>query len=108
MDGEVWGGRCAPFREAELRPPSFIGQNGGWPRGAEGRSELQIHGNEETGRWNKEVFGSIFKRKRRALARIGGIQRAKERYVTPKLLALETEIMEELEELKVQEEILLI
>lgn len=48
--------------------------------------------------WNREVFGNIFKRKRRILARIGGIQKALEVRQSNHLIWLEADLRQELKE----------
>ncbi|XP_052290822.1 uncharacterized protein LOC127900258 [Citrus sinensis] len=55
--------------------------------------------------WNRQHFGNIFWRKRRLLARLGGIQRALEKYTSQGLLELELKLKTELEEVLIQEEI---
>lgn len=54
--------------------------------------------------WNKVIFGNIFQRKRRLLARLGGIQRALEVKYTRSLCHLEKKLKKELEEVLNQEE----
>lgn len=56
--------------------------------------------------WNREVFGNIFKRKRRILARIGGIQKALEVRQSNHLTWLKADLRQELEEVLTQEEII--
>ncbi|CAI9099244.1 OLC1v1036029C1 [Oldenlandia corymbosa var. corymbosa] len=70
---------------------------------------VEVEGNFATGvtKWNNVSFGNIFRRKRRALARLGGIQRAKENYTSKKLERLEVEISKELDDILAQEELLL-
>ncbi|XP_024156202.1 uncharacterized protein LOC112164205 [Rosa chinensis] len=53
--------------------------------------------------WNKEVFGHLFQRKRKLLARIGGIQKARDRYENPFLINLETDLIKEYEDIRDQE-----
>ena len=55
--------------------------------------------------WNREVFGNIFQRKKRVLARLRGIQKALETHSTCRLRALELELREELENILFQEEV---
>ncbi|XP_052287360.1 uncharacterized protein LOC127898893 [Citrus sinensis] len=55
--------------------------------------------------WNRQQFGNIFWRKRRLMARLGGIQRALEKYSSQGLLELELKLRTELEEVLTQEEI---
>lgn len=42
--------------------------------------------------WNKDVFGNIFWKKRRLLARLGGIQKALKDYSSHGLLDLEKQL----------------
>lgn len=56
--------------------------------------------------WNREVFGNIFKRKRRILARIDGIQKALEVRQSNHLTWLKADLRQELEEVLTQEEII--
>ena len=56
--------------------------------------------------WNREVFGNIFQRKRRLMARINGIQEALENYSSRGLIRLEARLRSELEMVMAQEEIL--
>ncbi|XP_061998932.1 uncharacterized protein LOC133716229 [Rosa rugosa] len=53
--------------------------------------------------WNINIFGNIFKRKKHLLARIGGIQKATDRYSNPFLINLESELIREYETLRDQE-----
>ncbi|XP_050386378.1 uncharacterized protein LOC126802738 [Argentina anserina] len=53
--------------------------------------------------WNKEVFGHLFQKKKKLLARIGGIQRARDRYENPFLINLEAELIHEYEKIRDQE-----
>ena len=55
--------------------------------------------------WNREVFGNIFQRKRRLMARINGIQAALESYYSRGLERLEASLRNELEMVMGQEEI---
>lgn len=49
-------------------------------------------------RWNKDMFGHIFqKKKRRILARIGGIQKYRDKYENPFLIKLEADLIQEYE-----------
>ncbi|KAK9939901.1 hypothetical protein M0R45_016581 [Rubus argutus] len=52
---------------------------------------------------NFEVFGNIFQRKKRLLARIGGIQKASDRHENSFLINLEAELIREYETLRDQE-----
>lgn len=54
--------------------------------------------------WNKVIFGNIFQRHRRLLARLGGIQRALEVKYTRSLCHLENKLKKEMEEVLNQEE----
>ncbi|XP_028087357.1 uncharacterized protein LOC114288068 [Camellia sinensis] len=56
--------------------------------------------------WNKEVFGSIFKRKRRLLARIEGTQNALAENFTHSLQNLEHMLIKDYNEMLLQEEML--
>ena len=56
--------------------------------------------------WNKNEFGNIFKRKRKILARLGGIQKALESHHLDNLLNLETHLSKELNDILNQEELL--
>ncbi|XP_061998979.1 uncharacterized protein LOC133716290 [Rosa rugosa] len=53
--------------------------------------------------WNKDVFGHLFHRKRKLLARIGGIQKARDRHDNPFLINLESELIQEYETIREQE-----
>lgn len=53
--------------------------------------------------WNDNVFGNIFKRKRKLLNRLAGIQNCMDRGTNPFLLNLEAGIIKEYEELRDQE-----
>ncbi|KAK0592822.1 hypothetical protein LWI29_026048 [Acer saccharum] len=55
--------------------------------------------------WNKEVFGCIFHRKRRILARLLGIQRSLSERCSPWLASLEFKLRDEYEHIIEQEEI---
>ncbi|KAH9770764.1 putative ribonuclease H protein [Citrus sinensis] len=57
-------------------------------------------------RWNKEIFGNIIYRKRKLLARIGGIQRILETKPNHSLTRLEVKLQKELDEVLTQEELL--
>ncbi|XP_072058201.1 uncharacterized protein [Arachis hypogaea] len=57
-------------------------------------------------KWNNDVFGNVFKRKRRVLNRINGIQKASTYGRNPFLEDLEQQLVTELEEILNQEEIL--
>lgn len=54
--------------------------------------------------WNEEVFGNIFRRKRRVEARLAGIQKALGNGPNAHLLALERELREEYWVINQQEE----
>ncbi|XP_052290912.1 uncharacterized protein LOC112498105 [Citrus sinensis] len=54
--------------------------------------------------WNKQCFGNIFWRKKRLLARLGGIQRALESYYSRGLVDLEKNLKADLEENKILSE----
>lgn len=61
---------------------------------------------EEALLWNSNVFGNIFKRKNRLLARIEGIQHALKTHHSNNLIQLECQLKKELEEVLTQEELL--
>ncbi|XP_024178006.1 uncharacterized protein LOC112183925 [Rosa chinensis] len=54
-------------------------------------------------KWNREIFGHLFQKKKRILARIGGIQKACDRYENPFLIKLEAELIHEYESILNQE-----
>ena len=56
--------------------------------------------------WNKNEFGNIFKRKKKILARLNGIQKALESHHSDNLLKLETQLNKELNDILNQEELL--
>lgn len=56
--------------------------------------------------WNAQVFGNVFYRKRRLLARLASLQKALESHTTRNLRKLESEVREELERVLTQEELL--
>ena len=56
--------------------------------------------------WNKNEFGNIFKRKKKILARLNGIQKALESHHSDNLLKLETQLSKELNDILNQEELL--
>ena len=56
--------------------------------------------------WNRDDFGNIIHRKKRILARLGGIQKALESYPNSNLTQLELELKRDLERIMTQEEIL--
>ncbi|CAL5362434.1 unnamed protein product [Camellia sinensis] len=56
--------------------------------------------------WNKEIFGNIFKRKRRLLARIEGIQKVLAVQFSHNLQHLENDLIKEYNETLLQEEML--
>ncbi|CAI9092439.1 OLC1v1027668C1 [Oldenlandia corymbosa var. corymbosa] len=58
--------------------------------------------------WNFNTFGNIYNRNKRVLARLGGIQRARQHYTNLKLQWLEAELLAEMDEILQQEELLLI
>ncbi|XVE65588.1 hypothetical protein DITRI_Ditri08aG0012200 [Diplodiscus trichospermus] len=60
---------------------------------------------EKVTKWNIDVFGNIFKKKRVLLARLNGIQKAMERYSSKKLKKLDQELRKELDEIMLQEEV---
>lgn len=53
--------------------------------------------------WNRNTFGNIFNRNKHLLARLGGIQKATDRYNNPFLLKLKAELINEYEALRDQE-----
>ena len=60
---------------------------------------------DKVGKWNRDVFGNIFRRKQKILARLGGIQRALENHNSRNLISLETQLRKDLDEVMAQEEI---
>ncbi|XP_024195608.1 uncharacterized protein LOC112198716 [Rosa chinensis] len=54
-------------------------------------------------KWNREIFGHLFQKKKRILARIGGIQKACDRYENPFLIKLEAELIHDYESILNQE-----
>ncbi|XP_019173843.1 PREDICTED: uncharacterized protein LOC109169419 [Ipomoea nil] len=81
----------------------FIGQM--WSTTGELESEKKSVA-EALQAWNRNVFGNIFQRKNRTLARLKGVQRCLCTKVTPNLLRLERKLREELENTLYQEELL--
>lgn len=61
---------------------------------------------DKVSQWNKEVFKSIFERKRTLLAKLNGIQRALEDHGSKNLLDLEDKLTGELQIVLTQEELL--
>ncbi|KAK9169574.1 hypothetical protein Syun_001714 [Stephania yunnanensis] len=61
---------------------------------------------DQATKWNREVFGNIFHRKRRILARLRGIQKAFETHISGNLLLLDKELRIELENILLQEDLL--
>ncbi|XP_019184586.1 PREDICTED: uncharacterized protein LOC109179535 isoform X1 [Ipomoea nil] len=57
--------------------------------------------------WNRDVFGNVFHKKKKILARISGIQRRLAERASAELLKLEKKLGLELEEILYQEELLL-
>lgn len=72
----------------------------------EGRalSSAIIDFSNKTQEWNSEVFGNLFARKRRALARLGGVQKAIANNASKSLLKLEKHLIEEHALIMLQEE----
>ncbi|GLT60154.1 hypothetical protein SLA2020_329350 [Shorea laevis] len=60
----------------------------------------------EVQNWNQQVFGNIFHRKRRLLARLYGVQKLLETQPQPSLFALETHLLREYNDTLQQEELL--
>lgn len=97
-----------PFRFIAAWPrhpefPKFI--QSCWPRDkslSEGLGSFR----DEVRLWNVNVFGNIHQRKRRTLARIGGIQKVTQRRSNPFLRRLDACLQRELDEIMVQEEML--
>lgn len=54
-------------------------------------------------KWNKDVFEHIFQKKKRLLARIGGIQKVWDKHENPFLIKLEADLIHEYEILRDQE-----
>ncbi|KAH9666802.1 putative ribonuclease H protein [Citrus sinensis] len=69
-------------------------------------SAAASHFVQEVQVWNRDVFGNIFQRKRRLMARINGIQATLEKYSSRSLRRLEARLRNELEMVMSQEEIL--
>ena len=61
---------------------------------------------DEVSKWNKEHFGNVFHRKRRLLARLGGIQKALENFHSGGLILIENRLKRELNEVLTQEDLL--
>ena len=55
-------------------------------------------------KWNQEVFGNLFARKRRVLARLGGVQKALSYNPSESLIRLEKCLLEEHALIRLQEE----
>lgn len=55
-------------------------------------------------KWNTEVFGNLFNRKRKVLARLGGIQKALTNNLSDFLISLEKQLTEEYTMIMLQEE----
>ncbi|XP_062006021.1 uncharacterized protein LOC133723219 [Rosa rugosa] len=58
-------------------------------------------------KWNRDVFGHLMHKKKRLLARIGGIQKARDRFENPFLVNLEADLIQEYETLRDQENMFL-
>lgn len=56
-------------------------------------------------KWNKEIFGNIFERKKRILARLVGIQRSLETTASSSLSNLEKRLIQDYNDILIQEEI---
>lgn len=56
--------------------------------------------------WNKATFGNIFRRKKRNLLRLEGVQRAMGRHFSEGLLKLELKLKRERKEILLQAELL--
>lgn len=56
--------------------------------------------------WNRDTFGNIFRRKKRNILRLEGVQRALGKYVSERLLYLEEKLKEERSLILLQEELL--
>ncbi|XP_019190732.1 PREDICTED: uncharacterized protein LOC109185205 [Ipomoea nil] len=56
--------------------------------------------------WNKDVFGNIFQRKKRVMARLCGVQYRLAEYCRSDLLKLDCKLRKEMEEILYQEELL--
>nr|XP_011457627.1 PREDICTED: uncharacterized protein LOC105349504 [Fragaria vesca subsp. vesca] len=54
-------------------------------------------------KWNKEVFGHLFQKKKHILARLGGIQKACDKFSNPFLVNLEADLIHEYEHILNQE-----
>ena len=53
--------------------------------------------------WNKNQFGNIFQKKKRVLARLDGVQRALANHPSSSLVALENQLIKELDVVLEQE-----
>ena len=62
------------------------------------------HFTEKAKKWNLEVFGNVFARKRRVLARLYGAQKALSNGPNPFLIQLERDLMREYASIMQQEE----
>lgn len=61
---------------------------------------------EKLAAWNRDVFGSIFKRKRRVQRRLEGVMKALENMLSVGLIKLERRLKREWSEVLLQEETL--
>ncbi|KAH7838491.1 hypothetical protein Vadar_027204 [Vaccinium darrowii] len=65
-----------------------------------------VNFSQAANKWNKEVFGNIFRKKRWTLARIHGIQKAQGNVFSHNLFNLEKELISEYNKILAQEELL--
>lgn len=94
------------FLTAWLMDHSFISLVAKEWRDSEGYFQAAHVFVDKVSKWNRDNFGNIFKRKRRILARLNGIQRAMECFDSKGLLKLESKLKTELENILSQEEVL--
>ncbi|XP_074265314.1 uncharacterized protein LOC141587744 [Silene latifolia] len=72
----------------------------------ETRTIQERHGGDQNMRWNKEVFGNIFRKKRELMARIEGCQRILSVQRATNLIKLEVKLRRELDEVLEREKLL--
>lgn len=94
------------FQVAWTRHPSFLNTiHDAWNKNGNLINNLEVTANT-LGTWNMDTFGNIFRRKRKILARLAGIQRAIANAAPTRILKLETKLQLELDEILKQEELL--
>ncbi|XP_024042019.1 uncharacterized protein LOC112099143 [Citrus clementina] len=94
MDSRHGGPRPFQFLAAWLTDERF----GSFVNGSWNFLEAVADFTQQTRRWNKDIFENIIYRKRKLLARIGGIQRILETKPNHSLTRLEVKLQKELEE----------